>query len=178
MDIIKHSGIIRCIDKLGCIAIPKEIRRAHSIREGDPFEIIPTDNGIYLQPYSDHILQRDDCMRTLKNVLHKQCHDFDISITVEIFDQDGNALTTPSSQQTKKAMDDCQAFMKTNADQQIQDNVIWTRFTCHNTVSHHDLSLYVCATLDKKKRVTEAAIILRTLAAAYTLYMEQTVQHV
>ena len=76
-------------------------------------------------------------------------------------------------------MDDCQAFMKTNADQQVQDNVIWTRFTCHTPVSHHDLSLYVCATLDKKEtRVTEAAIMLRTLAAAYTSYMEQMMKHV
>lgn len=100
-------------------------------------------------------------------------------IVYVVFDQDGNALTMPSSQQTKKAIDDCQTFMKTNADQQVQDNVIWTRFTCYNTVSHHDLSLYVCTTLDKKEtRVTEAAIMLRTLAAAYTSYMEQMVEHV
>lgn len=179
MNIIKHSGIIRRIDDFGRIAIPKEIRRAHSIHEGDPFEIIATDNGIYLQPYPDHIRQRDEYMHPLINILYKQCHDLDISITIEIFDQNGNTLTMPSSQQTKKAMDDCQAFMKTNADQQVQDNVIWTRFTCHTTVSHHDLSLYVCATLDKKEtRVTEAAIMLRTLAAAYTSYMEQMTKHV
>lgn len=75
MDNIKHSGIIRRIDELGRIVIPKEIRRVHNIREGDPFEIISTDNGVYLQPYLDHVRQRDDCMRTLKNVLYKQCHD-------------------------------------------------------------------------------------------------------
>ena len=59
MDNIKHSGIIRRIDELGRIVIPKEIRRVHNIREGDPFEIISTDNGVYLQPYLDHVRQRD-----------------------------------------------------------------------------------------------------------------------
>ena len=59
MDNIKHSGIIRRIDELGRIVIPKEIRRVHNIREGDPLEIISTDNGVYLQPYLDHVRQRD-----------------------------------------------------------------------------------------------------------------------
>ena len=37
---MKATGIIRRIDDLGRVVIPKEIRRTLSIREGDPFEIV------------------------------------------------------------------------------------------------------------------------------------------
>ena len=36
---MKATGIVRCIDDLGRVVIPKEIRRTMRIREGDPLEI-------------------------------------------------------------------------------------------------------------------------------------------
>ena len=33
---MKATGIVRRVDDLGCIVIPKEIRRTLKIREGDP----------------------------------------------------------------------------------------------------------------------------------------------
>ena len=36
---MKATGIVRRIDDLGRVVIPKEIRRATRIREGDPLEI-------------------------------------------------------------------------------------------------------------------------------------------
>ena len=42
---IKATGVIRRIDDLGRIVIPKEIRRAMRIKEGDPFEIFTTSDG-------------------------------------------------------------------------------------------------------------------------------------
>ena len=33
---MKATGIVRRIDDLGCVVIPKEIRRTMRIREGDP----------------------------------------------------------------------------------------------------------------------------------------------
>ena len=42
---MKATGIIRRIDDLGRIVIPKEIRRAMRIKEGDPLEIFTTSNG-------------------------------------------------------------------------------------------------------------------------------------
>lgn len=38
-DTMKATGIVRRIDDLGRVVIPKEIRRTASIREGDPLEI-------------------------------------------------------------------------------------------------------------------------------------------
>ena len=38
---MKATGIVRRIDDLGRVVIPKEIRRTLRIREGDPLEILP-----------------------------------------------------------------------------------------------------------------------------------------
>ena len=46
------SGIVRRIDDLGRIVIPKEVRRYLSIKEGDPLEVQYNRNGeIILRPY-------------------------------------------------------------------------------------------------------------------------------
>ena len=50
---MKATGIIRRIDDLGRVVIPKEIRRTLKIREGDPLEIfLGEDNCVCFQRYS------------------------------------------------------------------------------------------------------------------------------
>ena len=49
---MKATGIIRRIDDLGRVVIPKEIRRSLKIREGDPLEIFLENNCICFQKYS------------------------------------------------------------------------------------------------------------------------------
>ena len=47
---MKATGIVRRLDDLGRIVIPKEIRRTLEINEGDPMEIFLTeDGGVVLQ---------------------------------------------------------------------------------------------------------------------------------
>lgn len=48
---MKATGIVRRIDDLGRIAIPKEIRRTMRIREGDPLELFFDGNSIVLSKY-------------------------------------------------------------------------------------------------------------------------------
>lgn len=48
----KSTGIIRRIDDLGRIVIPKEIRRTLRLREGDPMEIFTQNGGVLFQKYS------------------------------------------------------------------------------------------------------------------------------
>ncbi|MCM1272882.1 MAG: stage V sporulation protein T [Clostridium sp.] len=51
--IMKATGIVRRIDELGRIVVPKEIRRVLRIREGDPLEIFTDKEGeIILKKYS------------------------------------------------------------------------------------------------------------------------------
>lgn len=47
---MKAIGIIRRIDDLGRIVIPKELRRTLGIKEGDALEIVATsNNGVFIQ---------------------------------------------------------------------------------------------------------------------------------
>ena len=49
---MKPTGIVRRIDDLGRVVIPKEIRRAFKIKEGDPLEIFTgRDGSIIIKPY-------------------------------------------------------------------------------------------------------------------------------
>ena len=48
---MKESGIVRKVDPLGRIVIPKEIRKVMSINEGDSLEIVKDSNGIILRKY-------------------------------------------------------------------------------------------------------------------------------
>ena len=55
---MRATGIVRRVDDLGRIVIPKEIRRRCHIKEGDPLEIFidPVESCICLklyQPYSE-----------------------------------------------------------------------------------------------------------------------------
>ncbi len=50
---MKATGIVRRIDDLGRVVIPKEIRRTLRIREGDPLEIFTdSEGGVIFKKYS------------------------------------------------------------------------------------------------------------------------------
>ena len=49
---MKATGIVRRLDDLGRIVIPKEIRRTCNLREGDPMELyLGEDDAIVLKKY-------------------------------------------------------------------------------------------------------------------------------
>lgn len=49
---MKATGIVRRMDDLGRVVIPKEIRRTLNIREGDALEIYTTDDGVVFRKYT------------------------------------------------------------------------------------------------------------------------------
>lgn len=49
---MKETGIIRKVDELGRIVLPKEIRKTLGIKDGEDLEIYIKDKVIYLQKYS------------------------------------------------------------------------------------------------------------------------------
>lgn len=61
---MKATGIVRRIDDLGRVVIPKEIRRTCNIREGDPLEIFLQDGAVVFRKYNH--TYRDDLMATLQ----------------------------------------------------------------------------------------------------------------
>ncbi len=75
---MKATGVVRRIDELGRIVIPKEIRRTLKIKEGTPLEIFTEDSGqLLLKKYSPIVelgeLAREVCesifLATEQNVL-------------------------------------------------------------------------------------------------------------
>ena len=59
---MKATGIVRRIDDLGRIVVPKEIRRTLRIREGDPLEIFTSREGeIMLRKQSILQIGRASC---------------------------------------------------------------------------------------------------------------------
>lgn len=67
---MKATGIVRRIDELGRVVIPKEIRRTLRIREGDPLEIFTDKEGeIILKKYSP-INELGDFAKEYADALH------------------------------------------------------------------------------------------------------------
>ena len=68
---MKATGIVRRIDDLGRVVIPKEIRRTLRIREGDPLEIFTDKEGeVILKKYSP-IGELSDFASMYADSLHK-----------------------------------------------------------------------------------------------------------
>ncbi|MFW2487976.1 AbrB/MazE/SpoVT family DNA-binding domain-containing protein [Clostridium chromiireducens] len=80
---MKSLGIVRKVDELGRIVIPKETRKVFTINEGDSLEIFKDDNEIILKKYApgctfcgsmDHIFEFkgfyicEECRNNLKAV--------------------------------------------------------------------------------------------------------------
>ena len=70
---MKATGIVRRIDDLGRVVIPKEIRRPMRIREGDPLEIFTTHEGeVIFKKYSP-IGELAAFAAQYTEALHKTC---------------------------------------------------------------------------------------------------------
>ena len=63
------TGIVRRVDDLGRVVIPKEIRRNMGIKEGDPLEIYTTRDGeIVFKPYQESGRVVDNFMEAFKEM--------------------------------------------------------------------------------------------------------------
>jgi len=80
---MKATGIVRRIDDLGRVVIPKEIRRTMRIREGDPLEIYTDREGeVIFKKYSP-IGELTSFASQYAETLHKTCE-----LAVAICDRD------------------------------------------------------------------------------------------
>ncbi len=62
----KRSGIIRRFDMLGRIVVPKEIRQALRLKEGDPMEIGIRGESIVMERYQPLLYLEDTCEKHLQ----------------------------------------------------------------------------------------------------------------
>lgn len=68
---MKATGIVRRIDDLGRVIIPKEIRRTLRIREGDPLEIFIEKNCVCFQKYSALGSLSEDILRVVQTMAQR-----------------------------------------------------------------------------------------------------------
>lgn len=65
------SGIIRRVDDLGRIVLPKDIRRQLQVFEGDPMEIELVAGGVMLRKYCPEAKVRDQ-LRLLDSIIEDE----------------------------------------------------------------------------------------------------------
>jgi AbrB family transcriptional regulator (stage V sporulation protein T) len=65
---MKSTGIVRRIDDLGRVVIPKEIRHTLRIKEGDPLELYVSDGAVCFKKYSP-VAVLDDIAKEYAEVL-------------------------------------------------------------------------------------------------------------
>ena len=98
---MKATGIVRRIDELGRVVIPKEIRRTLRIREGDPLEIYTQKDGeVIFKKYSP-IGELGTFAAQYAETLYKTC-----SLSVVICDRDAviACAGVPRKDYTDKAL--------------------------------------------------------------------------
>ena len=66
---MKATGIVRRVDDLGRVVIPRELRRTMGIREGEPLEIFLEDDAVIFRRYSYNLV--DEVKRVAELI---ECH--------------------------------------------------------------------------------------------------------
>lgn len=61
---MKALGIVRKLDELGRVVIPKEIRRQQGWKQGTPLEMFNDKDGLFIKPYS--LGDEDETVRKLE----------------------------------------------------------------------------------------------------------------
>ena len=118
---MKATGIVRRVDDLGRIVIPKEIRRTLKIREGDPLEIYTEkDGGVIFRKYSP--------MGEMQEFASQMCEAISASTgrIAAVSDRDGiialsgaskrELLDKPNSQELESLMEDRKTYRYNTGD--------------------------------------------------------------
>ena len=88
---MKATGIIRRIDDLGRVVIPREIRRTLKIREGDPLEILIEKDCVCFKKYSTLGSFSEDILRVAQDMAQRT-----FNHQIAIYDRDSK-VSGPNS---------------------------------------------------------------------------------
>ena len=88
---MKVIGIIRQIDDLGRVVIPREIRRSLKIREGDPLEILIEKNCVCFKKHSTLGSFSEDILRVAQDMAQRT-----FNHQIAIYDRDSK-ISGPNS---------------------------------------------------------------------------------
>ena len=80
---MRATGIVRRIDDLGRVVIPREIRKTLNIREGDPLELFITNDGcVCFKKYNEHLNRFVDTCKPVLETAKAQ------GIIIDIYDDE------------------------------------------------------------------------------------------
>ena len=68
---MKETGIVRKVDRMGRVVLPKELRWKYKLECGDLIEVFEDDEGVYLKKYrtkSNLVSQVGELYRTVENI--------------------------------------------------------------------------------------------------------------
>lgn len=85
---MKATGVVRRLDDLGRLVIPKEIRKQYRLKEGDNIEIFTEDERIIIQKF-DTLSKHVEEIRSMCDVLESMLH------TTVLFIQDEKTCLQP-----------------------------------------------------------------------------------
>ena len=150
---MKATGIVRRIDDLGRVVIPKEIRRTMRIREGDPLEIYTDREGeVIFKKYSP-IGELASFAGQYAETLHKTCR-----LSVVITDRDAviaaagvsrrDFLDKPITKEAERIMESRDFYEYRAGDERIavtDDGMSWYIHMAMPIVSEGDVIGSVCA---------------------------------
>jgi AbrB family transcriptional regulator, stage V sporulation protein T len=66
---MKALGIVRKIDDLGRVVIPKEVRKVNGWESGTPVEIFATEDGVFIREYKSDF-ERQELIQQMNDVLN------------------------------------------------------------------------------------------------------------
>lgn len=75
---MRAMGIVRRIDELGRVVVPKEIRRIMGINEGDPLEFFINENekAIILKSWKPMRVTREEVIAMFENLTKEEQEEF------------------------------------------------------------------------------------------------------
>ena len=79
---MKATGIVRRIDDLGRIVIPKEIRRNLRLREGDPLELYTDEGCVCFKKYEEHLTATAEALKPVITAAKQR------GLDVNLYDED------------------------------------------------------------------------------------------
>ncbi len=83
---MRATGIILCIDDLGRVVIPREVRHTMRIREGDPLEIYTTKDCVCFKKYS--LINENALTASVSAVSALKRH----GVRAEVYNMDGDPI--------------------------------------------------------------------------------------
>lgn len=89
---MNQSGIIRKIDELGRIVLPKELRRHLNINPGDDFQIILDNNKIILEKYSYLKNNEKDILKIIDSFKKETNYDYNLVINDQIVNKSNSKI--------------------------------------------------------------------------------------